>query len=554
MASLPNDPAATPPPNEITEEYRILHRVAQVLEENRDLKSLLNQVLQEITGFKKLKVKPKSGIFLADEAKRVLRLFTTQGDFSEEFLQKEKEVPFGNCLCGRAAESKELLMSESCFTDPRHERTYTDMTAHGHYIIPLKTSEGRLVGIMFLYTEIQPRWYQHSQAVLLSIGGLVAHTIERKKIENELITLKEKLEVQIEERTHDLMESRRILNTLISNLPGMVYRSLNDSQRTMLFISDGCSAITGENASEFLGKKIKFQQLIHPVDQLRVYQTIKKAIKDKEPYTLIYRINTLSGNEKIVRDQGRGIYSEAGELTALEGFITDETKRYMMEEELNLSHQRLRNLGNKLQSIREEEKTRISREVHDELGQSLTALKMNVLYLKENNPLDRMEILERYEAMTNMIDSTIRSVQKIATELRPPILDAFGLSEAIAWQADEYSSKFGLHFDLKGMDREIKIEESLQTTLFRIFQETLTNIVRHANASRVQVALKGEGNNLVLEVADNGKGIKKESLENINSLGLVGIQERVHLWNGNVIFKGKPGKGTKVRVEIPVNN
>ncbi|MDH3256867.1 MAG: GAF domain-containing protein, partial [Nitrospinota bacterium] len=266
MASIPENPPTQNSASKITEEYRILHKVAQILQTTGELKGMLQDVLRAITGFEELKVENKAGIFFAEENDKVLRLFTTVGEFSKEFLEKEKEVPFGDCLCGRVAESGQILMSESCFTDPRHERTFSDMTAHGHYIVPLKTSE-KLVGVMFLYTNTNPVWYQHSQEVLLSIGGLIANTIERKRIDEELRLFKNHLEDQVKHRTSELRESQRVLETLISNLPGMVYRSLNDKTWTMKYVSDGCESLTGYSASDLMSQKVTYNEIIHPDDR-----------------------------------------------------------------------------------------------------------------------------------------------------------------------------------------------------------------------------------------------------------------------------------------------
>ncbi len=203
MAPIPQNQPSDNPANDITEEYRILHKVAQILQTTGELKGILQEVLQAITGFEELKVENKADLFLADEDKKVLRLFTTFGDFSTEFLANEREVPFGNCLCGRVALSGQMLVSDSCFTDPRHERTYDDMTAHGHYIVPLKAGE-KLVGVMFLYTNTHPSWYQHSQEVLLSIGGLIANTIEKKKVDDELEEYRNRLVSLVKLRTNEL--------------------------------------------------------------------------------------------------------------------------------------------------------------------------------------------------------------------------------------------------------------------------------------------------------------------------------------------------------------
>lgn len=197
----------------LTQEYEILHEVARVLHSSQGVKSMLENVLSVLTGFDDLKVERKAGIFLADPEKKVLNLYCTLGEFTAEFMENEKVVPYGDCLCGRVAESGELLMSESCFSDARHERRYDDMQAHGHYIVPLKTKAGSLRGVMFLYTNTNPSWYQHSQEVLLSIGGLVADAIEHSLVEEELARHRNDLEERVAERTADLNQA----NTTLKN-------------------------------------------------------------------------------------------------------------------------------------------------------------------------------------------------------------------------------------------------------------------------------------------------------------------------------------------------
>ncbi|GJL79239.1 MAG: hypothetical protein NPINA01_22280 [Nitrospinaceae bacterium] len=168
-----------------TEEYKVLHTVAKALHKTASLKEMLNHAMEAITQFNELKVEYKAGIFLADNEKKMLNLFTTIGKFSDEFMEKDKVVPYGDCLCGRAAESGDMLVSNSCFSDDRHTRLFADMTAHGHYIVPLKSRE-KLVGILFLYTDEHPPWYERSQEILLSIGDLIADAIEHKRMEEKI--------------------------------------------------------------------------------------------------------------------------------------------------------------------------------------------------------------------------------------------------------------------------------------------------------------------------------------------------------------------------------
>jgi len=163
-----------------TEEYKVLHEVAKALHNTQDLREMLESTLKVLTQFKELQVEYKAGVFLADEEKKTLKLFSTIGKFTDEFLEAEKEIPYGNCLCGKAAVSGEMIISDSCFSDKRHENIFKDMTDHGHYIVPLKSQE-KMIGVLFLYTDANPPWYVRSQEILLSIGGLIGDAIVSHK-------------------------------------------------------------------------------------------------------------------------------------------------------------------------------------------------------------------------------------------------------------------------------------------------------------------------------------------------------------------------------------
>jgi len=224
--------------------------------------------------------------------------------------------------------------------------------------------------------------------------------------------------------------------------------------------------------------------------------------------------------------------------------------------EITTSREQLRSLAQRLQSIREEEKERIARAVHDELGQQLTAIQMELNCLEEEiEPGNKKKQLqESVHSMSHLIDNTIQSVQRISTELRPQILDVFGLGEAILWQTQDYQSKTGIHFDSTGVDNEIPLDQDRSITLFRVFQEALTNIFRHAKASKITIQLFQKNNLAVLKVSDNGIGIPADKIKNPKSLGLLGIRERLLAWNGTVDIESQPGKGTTVTVHIPLGD
>jgi signal transduction histidine kinase len=230
----------------------------------------------------------------------------------------------------------------------------------------------------------------------------------------------------------------------------------------------------------------------------------------------------------------------------------DITERKKAEEQLRRSEEQLRNLADHLQSVREEERTTIAREVHDDLGQTLTALKMDISWLGKKLPKDQETLLEKTKAMRKLTDMTIKTVKRISTELRPGLLDDLGLVAAIEWQAEEFQNRTGIRCELAVDPEEIILDRDRSTAIFRIFQETLTNVARHAKATRVTASLKEKDDKLELRVRDNGSGITKEQISDSKSFGLMGIRERVHPWGGEMKISGRPGKGTTVVVSIPI--
>lgn len=226
-------------------------------------------------------------------------------------------------------------------------------------------------------------------------------------------------------------------------------------------------------------------------------------------------------------------------------------ERRRAEEQLLQSHEQLRSLSLYLQHVREEERIRIAREVHDELGQALTGLKLQLTWMGGRLP-DNLKLLhEKVKTMSNRIDETIQTVRRIATELRPGVLDSAGLLAALEWQAQQFETQTGIRCRVESTVRDTLWDQDLNTAFFRIFQETLTNIVRHANATRVDVRFREVGGFLVLEVKDNGRGISEAEIHSTKSIGLLGMRERAALVGGIVGWRNGPGKGTTVTVNIP---
>ena len=233
--------------------------------------------------------------------------------------------------------------------------------------------------------------------------------------------------------------------------------------------------------------------------------------------------------------------------------LTSEIKeRKIAEAQLRESEVQLRALAARLISIREEERARIAREVHDELGQVLTGLKMDVTWLARRLAGSEEPLVEKAEAMCRLIDSTMHLIRRISTGLRPEILDDMGLVAAFGWQAKEFQKRMGMRCRLKLPEEQVDLDKELSTAVFRIFQEILTNIARHAKASSVDVTLSISEKLLKLAVVDDGIGITESQIGGRESLGLLGMQERAQLFGGEVSIRGVPGHGTTVSVSIPI--
>lgn len=222
---------------------------------------------------------------------------------------------------------------------------------------------------------------------------------------------------------------------------------------------------------------------------------------------------------------------------------------FRKSERLRESEDKLRRLAAHLISIREEERAHIAREIHDELGQVLTGLKMEVTWLAKR--LKETPLIEKTDSMCGLIDSTVQTVRKIATGLRPEMLDDMGLVAAVAWQAKEFQKRTGIRCRAS-LPPEGKLDVDVSTTMFRIFQEILTNVARHSRATRVDIDLKIGASEVSLEVVDNGIGIQDNERNAKKSLGLLGMQERALLFGGDVAITGSAGHGTRVSVTIPL--
>jgi PAS domain S-box-containing protein len=229
----------------------------------------------------------------------------------------------------------------------------------------------------------------------------------------------------------------------------------------------------------------------------------------------------------------------------------DVTEKYIADEKLKESFSAIRELTEHLQNIREQERAHMAREIHDELGQLLTVLKMDVSWLKKRVTTTEPAIKEKFTELLEMLDTTVKTVRRIASELRPTLLDDLGLVAAMEWHLEEFEKRSGIAKEFNTSVTEVSIDDSMKIGLFRILQESLTNVARHSQAQKVNVGLEKNNGHIILKITDNGKGFDT-SRTTRKTLGLLGMKERTEMMGGEYQITSKPGEGTVVEIKVPV--
>ena len=311
--------------------------------------------------------------------------------------------------------------------------------------------------------------------------------------------------------------------------------------------------ILGFSPNELVGKK-HFYDLFAPDQREGLREAAFEAFSRKESIKGLINENVhKDGRIVILETNGIPVVDAAGTLHGYRGADKDITERKRAEKELANSREQLRALSRYLQAAREEERTFIAREIHDELGQELTALKMDLAWFTKQLPQEQTLLIQKADAMSNMVDGTIQTVRRVASQLRPGMLDDLGLVAALEWQAGEFQSRTGITCKLDLPENIPMPGKDQSTAIFRIFQEALTNIGRHAHATKVRISLKEQPDGIDLVVHDNGIGITQDQLNDPRSLGLTGMRERIQAFGGTLQFKSVKGRGTSVRLRMPLS-
>ncbi|MDQ3742814.1 MAG: PAS domain S-box protein [Acidobacteriota bacterium] len=389
--------------------------------------------------------------------------------------------------------------------------------------------------------DAQRKTIENSAAPVRNAEGLIVGAVIVNKDVTERVRAEEALR-RSEESFRKAFEA--------SPAPGVIIRSLD---RQYLNVNDAFVRTFGYTAEEAIGKS-SAELGIWPGNREReaFWQKLweKKSIKGYET-----RIHNKSGEMMDVL-----LYAEAIEMSGEQCFmasIIDITERKQAEEELKASSAQLRALSESLRKAKEEEGIRIARELHDELGAALTSLKWSLTRLREDcsggaNAGGGGDTQSKIGEMVSLVNATINTVRRISSELRPGVLEDLGLIPAIEWHAHQAQANTGIVCRFESQVENVGLSRERATTVFRIFQEAMTNVLRHAGATRVNILVEEDDDEFVLEVSDNGRGITDSEKLGTSALGLLGMRERAHSVGGRVEINGTPGKGTTLIVRVPL--
>lgn len=337
-----------------------------------------------------------------------------------------------------------------------------------------------------------------------------------------------------------IIESEEKFRTLIQQAADGIF--LVDAEGNYLEANESASLITGYSIDEL--KKMNAQDIIETEDLKKKPIRVEEIKKGHTVY--VERIVRRKDNVLINVDI-KAKLMDNGKVIVI---LRDITERKAEQEQIKSSNEQLRQLTGHLQTIREEERSRIGQEIHDQLGQHLTVVKMDVSRLKKNIPAGKNKEEDLVEILSEL-DNCMQMVRKISSDLRPSIIDDLGIIAALEWQAEDFEKRTEISTKFYSNVTELKLPSIHLIGLFRIFQESLTNVARHAEAKEVVVVLNKENGFVVMTITDNGKGFDKNSVSGKRSMGLFGMRERTLLMNGEYEINSEPGKGTEVRVVVP---
>lgn len=535
---------------------------------------------------------------------RTLAFWAGEG-FLDNFEYDLADTPCEQVLCGEMRHYAEGV--QALF--PR-DKDLVKLGAESYLAIPLINPSGTVLGHLAVIDDKPMPGELRDISIFKIFGARAGAELERQRAEGALRKAHDDLERRVEERTAELRMtnvslvqevSERQRAEVVLRESEARYRALYEGNPSMYFTVDPGGTILSVNP-------FGAEQLGYTVDEL-VGQSVLNVIYEEDREAILQQLSAFGmnptrvadwefrklrkdGSVLWVKEAARAVQEANGKTVVLivcediterqraeEALrqahdelerrveartaalsktvdILEEqvTVRKRAEEELRKSEEQLRALSGRLLSVQEEERTRLAREIHDELGAALTALRIELAWVGQRLPAKEKGLQNKIQTMTQLVDRAVQAVRRIATELRPGVLDHLGLVAGLEWQVREFQERTGIECIFTRSPEDITVDSARATTVFRICQEALTNVARHANATRTELSLREVETHLVLEVRDDGVGIPEGAITDPKSLGLMGMRERVLPWGGEVRIQGTPGEGTVVTVYLPLEH
>jgi len=343
-----------------------------------------------------------------------------------------------------------------------------------------------------------------------------------------------------------IKKEKELSDSIINSLPGLFYL-IDETGKEIRWnkLKEDISGYSSEEISRMENCLAFFEGSEKELVRQRIKNGFVTGSTDVEAHLV-----TKDGRKILFYFTGIAVEYEGKKC--LIGTGIDISDRKKAEMELEESYKAIRMLTEHLQNIREDERTHIAREIHDELGQKLTVLKMDISWINKKINSKEDVVKTRMKELLGMLDETVKAVRRISSDLRPSLLDDLGLTAAMEWQLHEFEKRFSIRTSFNSPDFGTTLPEAMKTGLFRIFQESLTNVARHSRAKKVTVTLSRENGSVILSVTDDGVGFDKQNVANKKTLGILGMKERTSMIGGSYEIISKLGKGTKVVVTVPI--
>ena len=566
----------------------ILLKLIKTIHNSSNLNAIYKAVLNSVV---KLDMVDKTSIYLVDKHKSEAVLVAQQ-NFPKSYLKKASIIPKPKGLTWKVIENGKTLEVPDVRKDPHIGPAGKNLGKHSALIIPIKLKT-RVIGIIWFVSYKEHKFSEEEVSFLSTFGNHLSLALSKAKLNEELSKKNryEKIINNVSSSVHKSIDLQDVLENAVESMS----KNIEGVKNVSIYLVEDKNAVLKayRGYPNWYIRKVRSipypkgttwrtiiegkPRYIEDASNDKVLGTAGKDIGTKSYLSMPIKfkrntigcininsseINSFNNDEVLLLDK----ISKQIENSIKNAQQADELKNSRSELKLakdNLEKKveertsELRALTAHIQSIREEERKQISREIHDELGQTLTNLKLDLFwvnkYLNGNSGsiLELEKVISKTNLMTDKIDDSITTVRKIATQLRPSVLDNLGLIAAIEWQLKEFQTRTQIKCQFKNSIKNLEIKQDLSTAIFRIFQETLTNIARHSKATKVVAKLNSNKNMITLEIKDNGIGFNSSIINKTKSLGLLGMKERASMFGGNLDIETKKGKGANIILKIP---